>query len=229
MNLAWLPNMLQTTDPLFPIGSYAHSYGLEEFCASGEVQDAETLLNFLQCVVYLNLQEFELPYLRFTYEAASNSDFDRLCQLDEEIGASKPSKELRQASLAQGQQRLRLIAKLRPSPLFEELKTLKSLKRIVPQHLTVFAAENVNLGVPLDATLMSWSYQSLAAPCAASLKLIRIGQEGAQGVLTAALEKIENLVSKSMKTDPEFAGAFLPTLDIASQRHEQAYSRLFIS
>lgn len=229
MNLSWLPQMLQTTDPLFPIGSYAHSYGLEELCADGEVHDAPSLLRYLKTIVYLNLQEFELPYLRFAYESALKNDLDSLCSLDEEIGASKPSKELRQASYSQGQQRLRLISKLRPTPLFDQLRDLKKDKRITPHHLTIFAAENVDLLTPLEPTLAAWTYQALAAPCAASLKLIRIGQEGAQSVLTTALQDIEAIVTASLPIEREFAGAFLPTLDIASQRHEQAFSRLFIS
>ena len=228
-HLPWLPQMLQTTDPLFPIGSYAHSYGLEELCAAGDVQNEETLLHYIRTIVFLNLQEFELPYLRFTYEAALSGDIDSICLLDQEIAASKPCKELRQASASQGQQRLRLISKLRPSPLFDSLLSLKRAKRITPHHITVFAAENVDLRTPLEPTLSSWTYQSLAAPCAASLKLIRIGQEGAQTVLTKALQEIQAIVDNSLTIEREFAGAFLPTLDIASQRHEQAFSRLFIS
>ncbi|MDQ8180482.1 urease accessory UreF family protein [Pelagicoccus sp. SDUM812005] len=221
--------MLQTTDPLFPIGSYAHSYGLEELCADGEVSDPASLLRFLESVVFLNLQEFELPYLRFAYNAAEQNDFQLICQLDEEISASKPCKELRQASLSQGQQRLRLISKLRPTPRFEKLAALKREKKIVPHHLILFATENVDLRTPLEPTLAAWTYQALAAPCAASLKLIRIGQEGAQSVLTSALQEIERIVESSLAIERDFAGAFLPTLDIASQRHEQAFSRLFIS
>lgn len=221
--------MLQTTDPLFPIGSYAHSYGLEELCASGTVHDTASLFKYLESIVFLNLQEFELPYLRFLYEAAQQNELEAICQLDDEIGASKPSKELRQASLSQGQQRLRLISKLRPTPLFDSLTELKTKKRIIPNHLTVFAAENVDLQTPLEAALISWAYQALAAPCAASLKLIRIGQEGAQGVLTESLQQIDRIVKNSLTIEREFAGAFLPILDIASQRHEHAYARLFIS
>lgn len=229
MNLSWLPSMLQTTDPLFPIGSYAHSYGLEQLCAEGSVSNPESLLEYLESVVFLNLQEFELPYLRFTYNASLTSNLELIQELDEEIDASKPCKELRQASLSQGQQRLRLISKLRPSPLFEDLKALKQKKKIVPHHLTIFGAENVDLKTPLDATLVSWTYQALAAPCAASLKLIRIGQEGAQGVLTQSIQSIQSIVENSLDIEREFSGAFLPTLDTASQRHELAYSRLFIS
>lgn len=229
MNFPWLQAMLQTTDPLFPIGSYAHSYGLEELCASGNVRDPASLLAYIEKIIFLNLQEFELPYLRFIYGAAQANAFDSICELDEEIAASKPCKELRLASSTQGQQRLRLIGKLRPSPLFAELLRLKKEKRITPHHLTIFACENVDLATPLEAALAAWSYQTVAAPCAASLKLIRIGQESAQGVLTAALQKLDPIIQKSLTIERDFAGAFLPILDIASQRHEQAFSRLFIS
>lgn len=220
---------LQTTDPLFPIGSYAHSYGLEELAANGEVKDDETLLHFLDTCVSKNLSKFELPYLRFLYSSLKYQNFSEICELDEEIGASKLSKELRHASSSQGQQRLRLLQKIRPTSLIEDLGALKKEKRIVPHHLSIFAADHFDLNVTLEFALTAWAYQALAAPCTASLKIIRIGQEGAQLVLTKSLQKIQEIVDNSLDVEREFAGAFLPALDIASQRHERAYARLFIS
>lgn len=229
MALSWLSSMLQTTDPLFPIGSYAHSYGLEELAAAGDVTTAADLLDYLSSTVALNLKEFELPYLRFAYQAWQRNDSPELCQLDAEFDAAKLSKELRNASATQGAQRLRLIHILRPSERTEMLKRLKRDKKVVPHHFLIFAAENVDLGAPLEAALAAWAYQTLAAPCTASLKLIRIGQEGAQTVLTKALQNIDALVQSSLQIERDYAGAFLPALDIASHRHERAYARLFIS
>lgn len=225
----WLASILQTTDPLFPIGSYAHSYGLEEFTASGEVHDVNTLIHYLDTIVALNLQEFELPYLRFAHQAIQDQNWDDLCRSDEEITAAKLSKELRNASTSQGQQRLRLISKLRPSDTFEKLATLKREKRLAPNHLIIYAAETADANVPIEAALTTWAYQAFAAPCSASLKLFRIGQEGTQQALTHALDSIDSIVSKSQHIDRDYAGAFLPSLDIASHRHEHAFSRLFIS
>lgn len=220
---------LQTTDPLFPIGSYAHSYGLEELTANGCIHDVDTLLNHLLTNVALNLSEFELPYLRFQYKALKIIDSNSIASLDEELNASKLSKELRTASSSQGIQRLRLLAKLRPSPRIDALQELKREKRILPHHITVFAAEYADLELPLEQCLAAWTYQALAAPCAASFKLIRIGQEGAQTVLTKSLHHLEAIVERSLGLEREFAGAFHPSLDIASYRHAHAYSRLFIS
>lgn len=229
MSYPWLSGILQTTDPLFPIGSYAHSYGLEELVADGVVQDVDGLIRYLDTTVRLNLREFELPYLRFAIQAIEAADWTGLSEIDEDIGAAKLSKELRNASISQAQQRLRLIRKLRPSDNLEKLAELKRHGRIAPNHLIVYAAESVDGRVPIKAALTTWAYQSFAAPCAASLKLFRIGQEGAQTALTKAIDTIEGIVDASLTIERDFAGAFLPELDIASHRHEKAFSRLFIS
>ena len=221
--------MLQTVDPLFPIGSYAHSYGLEEMVAMGLVTTTDELAKYLTNIVSLNLSQFELPYLRFTYESQSKEDWRAAVGLDQEIGASKLSAEIRTASATQGQQRLQLLGKLRPCPAFEMLATLRENKEMTPHHITVFAAERIQQSTPLNAILASWTYQALAAPCSAALKIMRVGQEGAQLVLTQALDTLPEIVNDSLMVERDWAGAFNPLLDIASDRHERAYARLFIS
>ena len=221
--------MLQTIDPLFPIGSYAHSYGLEEIVAMGKARNTDELANYLEGIVFLNLSQFELPYLRFSYLSQTSGDWEEIANVDQEIGASKLSSEIRSASATQGQQRLQLLSKLHPCGAFEKLTELRKNNQIAPHHLTVFAAERIQQNTPLDAILAAWTYQALAAPCAASLKIMRIGQEGAQRVLTQALESIFELIEISLKVERDCAGAFNPLIDLASDRHERAYSRLFIS
>jgi|TARA_B110000438_G_C15653032_1_gene580411 urease accessory protein len=225
----WLASMLQTVDPLFPIGSYAHSYGLEEMTAMGKVTNENELTQFLDTIVRLSLSHFELPYLRYTYYSQTKEEWEEVIQLDHEIGASKLSKEARTASATQGRQRLLLLKKLKPSQSFTTLANLQSGNKIAPHHITIFAAERIQEFTPIEATLTAWAYQALAAPCTASLKIMRIGQEGAQRALTQAIKSIPNLISKSLEIERDWAGAFNPLIDIASDRHERAYARLFIS
>ncbi len=225
----WLASMLQTVDPLFPIGSYAHSYGLEELVAGGLVTTEKDLCRYLDSIVNLNLTQFELPYLRFAYNALESGNPMLVAEIDSEIGASKLSKEIRTASVAQGRQRLSLLLKLRPGPEFNLLEQLREEKRIAPHHITVFAAERIHHSTPEEAALASWAYQALAAPCAAALKIMRIGQDTAQRTLTRAIGQISRVIRESLRIEREWAGAFNPTIDIASDRHERAFARLFIS
>ena len=226
---AWLPSMLQTVDPLFPIGSYAHSYGFEELAAIARFEGGHDLLEFLRSIVRLNLAQFELPYLRFACESLLEGDADGIVQIDREIGAAKLSSEVRRASEAQGRQRLRLLRELHPDTRFEALAKLAESGEVGPHHITVFAAERVQQNSPLRATLISWAYQSFAAPCAASLKIMRIGQNAAQSALTEALSWTPDIVAESLHVEREWAGVFNPVIDIAADRHERAYARLFIS
>ena len=84
-------------------------------------------------------------------------------------------------------------------------------------------------GVPLEAALGAYYYQAVAAACGASLKLIRIGQDGVQRALRAAAELAPAAIARSLAVARDEAGWFNPILEIASMRHERAGERLFIS
>lgn len=215
----WLALLLQTSDPLFPTGAYAHSFGLEELVSLGLVHDEATLLDFLRHQIIPALENFELPLLRFAHEAAVHEDLERLCELDTDLNAWKIVSELREASLQMGRRRLQMLLKTNSTSLLEEF----ALRNSHNHHLIIFAIQMAQ--APLDATLTAFFYQSLAAFCSAALKLIRIGQEGCQRVLAGCLDSaaIEN--SKCVSQ----IGWFNPLLEIASMRHEFAFERLFIS
>jgi urease accessory protein len=77
--------------------------------------------------------------------------------------------------------------------------------------------------------LISYCYQSLAALMSAAMKLIRMGQIAAQSLLTECLAQTGEVVERSLAVDEADIGWFQSMLDIASARHETAYSRIFIS
>ena len=83
--------------------------------------------------------------------------------------------------------------------------------------------------LPQRALLTSWAFQSISAFCLAAPKLLRIGQDGAQSVLTASLTAMETNVTRSLEISRDEIGWFDPLLDLASMQHEIAHERLFIS
>ncbi len=219
----WLSLVLQTSDPLFPTGAYAHSLGLEEAVRLGVVRDGATLSDFLRKQIIPALAHLELPYLRFLREAALMGNVEELCALDDEIGAWKLCRELREASQQFGTRRMRILSQIAPS----EVLTRFYSQRPIAHHLTVCGMQMIT--VPLEAALATYSYQSLSGFCGASLKLIRIGQEACQRVLREALLTLPAAIEHSLYVRREGAGWFNPALEIASMRHETAWERLFIS
>lgn len=229
LNLAWLPFLLQTADALFPTGAYAHSLGFEEIVRLGLVRDERSLGDFFHAQVIPAQRNHELPYLRFACEAARDGHLAKLRRLDSEISAWKLAAETRLASTQLGTRRLKALRTICDAPLLIAYDTLIARGSCAGHHLVVCGLQAGMEGIPLEAALAAYFYQSLAALGAAALKLIRIGQDGVQRTLRAANTEANAVIQASLLVSREDAGWFNPLLEIASMRHERAYERLFIS
>ena len=224
--LSWLPWLLQTGDALFPTGAYAHSLGFEESVRLGVVRDEATLGEFLRMQIVPALAQQELPYLRFACEAGG---LEELCALDREIDAWKLAQETREASAQLGGRRLAALRKISEDGELAAFAGAIADGRARGHHLVVCALQARAAGVPLEAALAAYFYQSLAAVCAAALKLIRIGQDGCQRVLRAMNRDAPAAIARSLRVARADAGWFSPLLEIAAMRHARADERLFIS
>jgi len=224
--LSWLPWLLQASDALFPTGAYAHSLGFEESVRLGLVRDESSLATFLRGQIVPAQRQQELPFLRFAFNAP---DLDGWCDVDCEISAWKLARESREASAQLGGRRLKALRTISNAWEFAEFESAIQDGRASGHHLVVCGLQARAEGIPLQAALLTYFYQSLAAICAAALKLIRIGQDGCQRVLRAAAADAQNVIAASLSIAREDTGCFNPMLEIASMRHERADERLFIS
>ncbi|MGB0415417.1 MAG: urease accessory protein UreF [Coraliomargarita sp.] len=225
-----MPALLQVSDPLFPTGAYAHSMGLEQWATTRGFRSADDLIEFFAHHTGPALQRLELPYLRYAGEALHANDLEQLFELESEIDAWKWASEIREASMAQGRGRLRLLKKLwSGSEHITAYSQAYADGRVRGHHLIVSALQFERLVVPEEAALMTYGYQSLANFVSASVKLLRISPEAAQRALHAGLELLPDWVEQSRAVAREDAGWFAPAFDIACARHATAFSRLFIS
>jgi urease accessory protein len=223
----WLPALLQSADPLFPTGAYAHSFGLEEFVRLGGVRNEAGLKLFLEDHLLPQLERIELPYLRFAMDAASS--LEELCEIDREIDTWKLAAESRQASCQIGTRRLSALRTTTDDPLLQAYAAAVREGSSPGHHICACAIQARLQNTPHDAALLVFGYQSLAGACTAALKLIRIGQDACQRSLSSALRDLARTVKNSLKIHREDAGCFSPILEIAAMRHAFANERLFIS
>jgi urease accessory protein len=223
----WLPALLQFSDAAFPTGAYAHSYGLEEIVRQREVHDEDSLLEFLREHVLPALTQVDLPLVREARAAALAGDREDLACIDRLAGALRIPRELREASLQTGRRRLAILIRLRPAPGLETLNQIALEDPLAGHHSIVWGVSSVS--IPVSASLVAYFYHSVSCLCTAAPKLIRIGQEGTQRVLTACLGEAKRCVACALEVPRDQIGWFDPVLDIASMRHEIACERLFIS
>ena len=90
--------LLELNDALFPIGAYAHSYGLETYVQEGAVHDRESAERWLRAYFAGSFLYQELLAARLAYEAMQQEDAaGALLSLEEELRASRTARESREA------------------------------------------------------------------------------------------------------------------------------------
>jgi urease accessory protein len=223
----WLARLLQVNDSAFPTGGYAHSLGFEEIVRLGLVHDEESIARHLEHHLWPMLIHFELPTIRFAQEAAVSRDLADLIALDAEVDAEKSARELREASRAMGRRRLHAFGASDASAVLKAFTGAVQDGRCHAHHAVVFGLGLAAL--PTRAVLTSWAFQSLSAVCLSAPKLLRIGQDAAQRVLTASLAEMDANVAQSLAISRDEFGWFDPLMEIASMQHEIAHERIFIS
>lgn len=239
--VAWIAGMLQMGDTFYPTGAYAHSFGLEGMIEQGVVGDRETLREFLVRSALPALRQAELPVVIHAWKALgavvgramgggdSDAEWRKVGELCVLASALKSAKEARFAAENIGRQRVELAAKLRGHPLAVEFVRRAEAEKWPYSPAIAAALEARVLGAPLEAALASVYYANIAGLLAAAMKLLRLGQNGAQTLLTEMMMRAPEIVATAKTVPVEEIGWFNPWLDIAAARHERAAARLFIS
>ncbi|MEJ6582125.1 MAG: urease accessory UreF family protein [Akkermansiaceae bacterium] len=217
--------LLQFTDSALPVGSYAHSFGLEGLVQSGHVVTGEDLRDFLLRDVRHSLINGELPLLLRAYQAVLDQKLAQLTHWDQVALAMRPTKQLREAASRIGRQSWLLYEKTWRKP------GAFCGKDHFPhfQHPIVSGVIFAESSIPLTDAFCAFSYQTFSALVQSSLKLLPIGPTLAQTVLAEALDAIASDADTILTLTNEELGTFNPLWDIAASRHERADARLFIS
>lgn len=205
--------LIHLADSALPLGSAAHSFGLETLVAEG-LLTRETLPSFLRDY----LEEtglLEAAFCRAAYRV-SNSDWPALNQV---LSARKPARESREASLTLGRRFLQLFSVLEGC----EIPAGES-------HYTMaFGYAGRMLGVAEDLTAAVYLQQSVVALVSACQRLMPIGQQRAALLLWDLKPAILEAAHASALAEINTVPAFTPLVEIASMRHIALETRLFIS
>lgn len=226
---AWVVGLLQAGDSFYPTGSYAHSFGLEGLVQEGVVHDRATLKAFIELSTLPALRQAELPLAAHAWKALGEPDWKTVGELSVLSSALKTAREARLASDNIGRQRTELMAALRAHPLAVEFGQRAPVEGWPFSAAIAAALEGRVLGAPLPAVLGGVYYAAIASLLSAAMKLLRLGQNASQSLLTETLAAAPAIITAAQQVPREDIGWFNPWLDIAAARHETADSRMFIS
>jgi urease accessory protein len=216
---------LQLTDSFFPVGAFAYSDGLETAASSGLVHDAASLTewmdHFLEAV-FIPCEGLALVKCMMAMKA---DDFESLQNIDEELTAIRPAAAGRAASTGVGKRLLSLYASICGDDAFGSL----AARLVHGNAAAAYAIVFFHRGLAERDAALAFGYNRLAGMVSAGLRLISIGHQQGQRILTRTIDRLPAAADRIMQMTDEPLRAFSPALDVQQMNHQYVYSRLFRS
>ena len=216
---------LQLTDSFFPVGAFAYSDGLETAAVGGEVHDAASLCEWMNHFVEGVFIPCEGLALVKGMCALKAGEANVLALLDEELTALRPAAEIRAASTSLGKRLLSLYSSICGEEHFPEVAGLLPHGNAPLAYALVY----FHRGIAEHEAALAFGYNRLAGMVSAGLRLISIGHQQGQQLLSQTIEHLPAAVDRIMEMVDEPVRSFNPRLDIQQMNHQYVYSRLFRS
>jgi urease accessory protein len=210
--------------PMFPVGSFAYSHGLEWAQEAGDITDADDLRDWLTTLAQRGALHNDAVVLGAAYRAALQGDANRVCEMNELALAMATSRERRLETATQGNAFLLAIKKSWPCA---SLDLLDASEDVAYPVAVALATAGHNL--PLEPTLDMFCLGFVANLVSAAIRLGIIGQSGGQSVIAALIPIIGETAQSCASKNLDDLGGSAFRSDLASLKHETQYTRLFRS
>ena len=222
---AKLVHTLQLMDSFFPVGAFAYSDGLESAASGGLVHDADSLAIWMNHFIDAVFVPCEGLALLKCVLAAEKEDWATIRSIDEELTALKPAAAARASSKSIGKRLLTAYA-----AIISDVQFLAAIETLPQCNAPVaYGVVLSHRGLEGGEALPAFGYVRLAGIVSAALRLISIGQQQGQALLTRGIEHLLVAAEHILLAEAEPLRSFSPLMDIQQMSHRYVYSRLFRS
>lgn len=228
-----LLQLMQLADSALPIGTAAHSFGLENLVAEGSLSVAQLepfLRDYLEEVGGVEGAFCRLGHQLISH-ADSNSFTAQWLDLNERLSAIKTARESRTASAALGRRFLQLVLSVEPAPLLHRALQSAKAAGVDSHYCAAFGLVSGILKIDETVATLAYLQQSLTGLVSACQRLMPLGQSQASWLVWHLKPTVLTVArhSKEMAAQRDEIAMCVPLVDMSSMRHPFLATRLFIS
>jgi urease accessory protein len=228
MPLAFL-RLQSWLSPMFPVGSYSYSHGLEWAVEAGHVHDRKSLVDWLEADLRYGSGWNEAIFFSEAWRCATEDNRAQLLEVAELAAAFRGTAEFALESSQQGTACLITLSQVWSDPLLDWLSETLRERQVQPAMAVVLGVRLARQQLPLWLSLPAFLQSYIANLVTAGVRLIPVGQTDGQ-LAVAALEQTALLAAEQAeKATIEDLGSAGFMVDLASMAHETQYTRLFRS
>lgn len=222
---------IQICDSTFPIGTFNHSFGMENYLSRGVIQKAPQFRTWLESYYRTQFRYGEGLLVILCFRALAEGKKESLLRYDDQITKSVVASETREGTQMIAAQMIALIRRM----YGDSLPVLEWYARCVEEEsacgnpaivFSVFAFEKQ---IPVRDAFALYGYSVASTLVQNAVRSIPLGQREGQVILNGILLLLDDLYEKAVCLDESYLGASAPGLELAQICHETQAARLFMS
>ena len=227
-DMVHLARLLQFSDSMLPIGSFAFSNGLESALQTGIVSDRDSLLEYVDLLLRQAARTDGIALLH-AHRAALAGDHPAVLAADQELFCRRVGEEQQLMLTRVGKKFAELVMKISPSPMLERWLGDIGAEATPGCYPVGQAIALSQMHIDEVEAFAMHQYGIASMVLSAALRLMRIDHLDTQRILFTAQARVEAdyLAVRDLSLD-EMA-SFAPVFDVLVAHHTTTHVRLFMN
>jgi len=222
--------VIQLSDSFFPTGIFSTSNGLEFLFTGKKIQGMTDVIKLIRICINQQIGPSDCVALANVFDSANRHGFDEVVKTDNILFATKPIKEIRDASVRSGIQLIKCVTEfIKDDEILNQYQNNIIKNNAHGVFPVAFAICCNALKIKKEKSMMMMLYGFTVSIVGAALRLGLIqhfeGQKIIHDIKPIISQTIKEYSNKSLLEMWQFA----PQIDIAQMSHEKMDSKMFIT
>jgi len=222
--------VMQLSDSFFPTGIFATSNGLEFLFKEKKIQGMTDLIEIIETSINQQIGPSDCVALANVIDDANKNNFDKVIEADNIVFATKPIKEIRNASVRSGVQLIKCVSEfVNDNKILNQYRDDITKNKAHGVYPVAFAVCCNALEIKKEKSMAMMLYGFTVGIVGAALRLGLIQHFEGQKII----HSLKPIISKTIK---EYSNKsllemwqFAPQVDITQMSHEKMDSKMFIT